>query len=284
MGKDQLIESLKSYYELIKANHKKITQSKSVQITNKELKEELNELASSWFSCFSKELLQYGLKNDIVNIYNDAFKVILSLSLKNYRCSSYEKQFQIIEKDFVIDIIVFMQTEGEMSHEKEGNQFSVEAKKLLEKIPKKEENEYLSEAIGCWEHNYLKAAVVLAWCAAIDRMHRVIEYKGFDLFNQTSAYMKAQTTGRYKRFNKDFSVNSISELQLVSDSDILWVLEGMQMIDTNEKTRLTSCFDMRCHSGHPGAAPITKYNVLSCFSDIIEIILTNPQFSLCDGQ
>ena len=115
-------------------------------------------------------------------------------------------------------------------------------------------------------------------------MHRVIEYKGFDLFNQTSAYMKAQTTGRYKRFNKDFSVNSISELQLVSDSDILWVLEGMQMIDTNEKTRLTSCFDMRCHSGHPGAAPITKYNVLSCFSDIIEIILTNPQFSLCDGQ
>lgn len=94
--------------------------------------------------------------------------------------------------------------------------------------------------------------------------------------------MKAQTTGRYKRFTKEFSVTSISELQLVFDSDLLWVLEGMQMIDTNEKTRLSSCFDMRCHSGHPGAAPITKYNVLSCFSDIIEIILANPKFSIED--
>lgn len=51
-------------------------------------------------------------------------------------------------------------------------------------------------------------------------------------------------------------------------------------IDVNQKTRLVSCFEMRCHSGHPGEAPITKYNVLSCFSDIVEIIFANSKFSL----
>lgn len=66
--------------------------------------------------------------------------------------------------------------------------------------------------------------------AAVDRIHKVIEKKGFEVFNQTSSYMKAQTTGRYKRFTKEFSVTSISELQLVFDSDLLWVLEGMQRL------------------------------------------------------
>ena len=67
---------------------------------------------------------------------------------------------------------------------------------------------------------------------------------------------------------------------MVFDSDVLWVIEGMQLIDSNERTRLASCFDMRCHSGHPGSAPITKYNVISCFSDIVEIVLANPTFNL----
>lgn len=67
-------------------------------------------------------------------------------------------------------------------------------------------------------------------------------------------------------------------------TDVLWVIEGMQLIDSNERTRLVSCFDMRCHSGHPGAAPITKYNVVSCFSDIVEIIITNPKFSLRERE
>lgn len=56
------------------------------------------------------------------------------------------------------------------------------------------------------------------------------------------------------------------------------------MIDVNQKTRLVSCFEMRCHSGHPGEAPITKYNVLSCFSDVVEIVFTNSKFSLNSNE
>lgn len=96
--------------------------------------------------------------------------------------------------------------------------------------------------------------------------------------------MTEQSTGRFKKYKKLYVINSISELRTVFDSDLLWILEGMQLIDVNEHTRLTSCFDMRCHAGHPGAAPITKYNVLSCFSDIVEIIFTNPEFVIRSAQ
>lgn len=54
----------------------------------------------------------------------------------------------------------------------------------------------------------------------------------------------------------------------------------MLLIDSNQHTRLHSCFDLRNHSGHPGEAPVTEYNLLSFFSDLIEIVLKNPKFSV----
>jgi len=65
----------------------------------------------------------------------------------------------------------------------------------------------------------------------------------------------------------------------VFDRDLLWILEGMGLIDSNQHTRLLSCFDLRNHSAHPGEAPVTAYNLLSFFSDVIEIVLRNPKFA-----
>lgn len=54
----------------------------------------------------------------------------------------------------------------------------------------------------------------------------------------------------------------------------------LQVLLAVEHTRLKSCFDMRCHSGHPRNAPITKYNVLPFFSDLNEMIFKNTIFIL----
>jgi hypothetical protein len=58
----------------------------------------------------------------------------------------------------------------------------------------------------------------------------------------------------------------------------MWVLEGMAFIDSNQHTRLRSCFDMRCQCAHPGDAPVTQYNLLSYFSDLNEIVFKNEKF------
>jgi hypothetical protein len=72
----------------------------------------------------------------------------------------------------------------------------------------------------------------------------------------------------------------LAELREVFDSTILWVIEAMGMIDTNEHTRFSSCFDMRCHGAHPGNAPITTYNLMSFFSDLDQIIFSNAKFKV----
>ena len=143
---------------------------------------------------------------------------------------------------------------------------------------KAEENAYLKEAIECARHDFYRASVVLGWCAATDRIHRTIEKVGFAKFNIASATMASQTAGRFKKFNTVQNVSSLSEIREVFDTLILWVIEGMGLIDSNQHTRLRSCFDMRCQSAHPGDAPLTQYNLLSYFSDLNEIVFKNEKF------
>ena len=76
------------------------------------------------------------------------------------------------------------------------------------------------------------------------------------------------------------SIHSLAELREVFDTIILWIIEGMGLIDTNEHARLRGCFELRSQSAHPGNAPITEYNLLSFFSDINEIVLKNGHFSV----
>jgi hypothetical protein len=145
----------------------------------------------------------------------------------------------------------------------------------------KDEKEILKEAIECARHKFYKASIVLAWNAAVHRMHKVIEKLGFDEFNKKTVEMKNIKTGRYKKFKKEFDVHSISELRAtVFDTDLLWVFEYMNLIDSNQHQRLEYCLTMRNNCAHPGEAPITEENLISFYSDIKKIIFDNEKFKI----
>jgi len=94
--------------------------------------------------------------------------------------------------------------------------------------------------------------------------------------------MAGKTTGRFKFFTKKQAIQSRSELQTVFDTDLLWVLEYLQLIDNNQHQRLRHCFEFRNNSAHPGLAPIKGPNLYSFYSDISEIILKNEKFQLTE--
>jgi hypothetical protein len=93
--------------------------------------------------------------------------------------------------------------------------------------------------------------------------------------------MAGKQFSRFKPFNKKFRVESISELRrTVFDTNLLWVLEYMGLIDSNQQERLRYCFELRNHSAHPGQAPVTGENLYSFYSDITKIVLKNSNFSV----
>jgi hypothetical protein len=117
----------------------------------------------------------------------------------------------------------------------------------IEGLPPDEGN-FLDEAQRCLSVGALRGCIVLGWCATIARVHRKIENIGFQNFNKATEDMTAKTAGRFKPYNKKFSVESLSELQRVFDTELLWVLEYMGLIDGNEHQRLRHCFDLRNQS------------------------------------
>ena len=152
--------------------------------------------------------------------------------------------------------------------------------KILESATE-EEKEYLNEALGCAKYDFNRASMVLVWSAAIHRMQKVVEKLGFSEFNKKSEEMKSIREGRFKRFQKSFNVNSLSELRAtVFDTDLLWVLEYWELIDANQHERLSNCFAMRNNAAHPGEAKITGINLASVFSDLKNIVFDNPKFKL----
>jgi hypothetical protein len=231
-------------------------------------------LGQVWFSEVRPAIEGGPVSGEVLDRYGKGFKRLVKISSPNNLKTSYLDTLDGLTKKFKADVILPLQTAPPPL--KETSIFD----ELFASLGETDiDDAYLKEAVDCARANFIRAATVMGWCAAVARIHRAIEKNGFQKFNVASAAMASQTQGRFKKFNKPQSVTSISELQLVFDTEILWILEGMQVIDANQHARLRSCFELRNHSAHPGEAPVTDYNLLSFFSDIIEIVLKNPKFA-----
>jgi hypothetical protein len=228
------------------------------------------QLASTWFMEICPGLGN-AVGEDVLGRYSAHFKKLLELAGGNSRRTTYLRELDGLVASFRKDLVLPTQTTMQQSGVLQllGD--------ILGDLPV-EESAYLSEAIACAQSGYLRASVVMGWCAAINRIHETIARLGFPRFNVASARIASESHGRFKRFNAPQNVSSVSDLRGVFDTQILWILEGMGLIDLNQHTRLRSCFDLRTQSAHPGDAPVTEYNLLSFFSDLNEIVFRNQAF------
>lgn len=271
-----MLDELKRLLDEVKDLRAAVKAIPGSTVGSKDLRGTAESLGSQWCNEISPELgANDRFASDLIGRYNQAFSKLIALSAPSNRKSSYLSALDLVIKDFRKDFVLPIQ-QGRVKVAGGSSTFDA----FLSKIAPSDEGAYFKEAISCAKHGYLRAATVMAWCTAIDRIHRKIDEIGFASFNVTSAQMASQTSGRFKRFNQTQNVGSLSELREVFDSTVLWIIEGMGLIDSNQHTRLRSCFEMRCHSAHPGEAPTTEYNLLSCFSDIEQIVLANSKFAL----
>jgi hypothetical protein len=269
------LAQLQKFYQALKDLKNDIAKEPGPRISKAMLRQRTAHLATTWFSEIIPELAPHPtLTTKTIATYSGCFEKLLKLTNANNLKTSYLKAITAVSKTFHDELILPIRMEPKAT--KEASFLS----KLFANLASPAEDAYMKEAIACASHELYRGSAVLGWCAAIDRIHRVIEKIGYDKFNATSQTMKAATSGRFKKFSCPTSATSMNDLLEVFDSNILWILEGMQLIDSNQHTRLKSCFDLRNQCSHPGEAPVTEYNLASFFSDINEIIFKNPRFAL----
>ena len=266
-------DQLEALLSRVKALRKSLKAEAGKTVNKLAIRSEAKALGGEWHKDFAPKL-KHSLTSEALENYSTQFTRLIRLSAPNNLVSSYLSAVELITKPFNDELLIPSQ-QGAL-----GTAASSSFDAFFASLSNADESDYLAEAVACAKQGHFRAAVVLGWSAAIDRIQRVLEQKGLDKFNSMAGQMAAATSGRYKRFKKIDLVTTIAELQEVFDRPLLWVIEGMGMIDTNEHTRLGSCFDMRCHGAHPGNAPITLYNLMSFFSDLDQIVFMNPKFKL----
>jgi hypothetical protein len=268
-----MLNKLRTLQKDLSALWKEVSSVTTVRISKISVRQKAEEIGSKWFSEFSEALVnQHEISSDVIESYSQHFGRLIKISGPNNLKKSYADTLRAIQKSFRDDLIIPIQKNPK------GTPKASLLSEVLDVLPSAVENDYLKESIECARHNFYRASVVLGWCAAIDRIHRTVEKVGFPKFNIASSTMASQATGRFKKFNAVQNISSMNEIREVFDTVILWILEGMGLIDSNQHTRLRSCFDMRCQCAHPGDAPVTQYNLLSYFSDLNEIIFKNDKF------
>lgn len=271
--KTATVEALRSLLQSSKAAKTAVNAGNGTHVGSAKLAQ-CQELGQSWFDDVRPKALALGLDVAVLETYDQLFTRLVSVTGgATARRNSVDVILGGIIDEFKKDLLVPAQTHiagAKVPH----SDFAP----LLDRLSDTAVNTYVAEGLACLSDGHLKASVVLGWCAAIDRIHRAIEKIGLERFNNATVEMAAKSSGRFKRFNKKYSVESVSELRQLLDTDILLVMEYLQLIDVNQQVRLRSCFEMRNHAAHPGDAPVSRFNVLSFYSDVIEIVLANATF------
>lgn len=239
------------------------------------VRQEAESLADLWVEGLRSTLeFQFKLPTETIEEFANGFKRLHVLSRRGNRVSSYRDCLSDLLRDIKNKLILPIQ---QLPDPIEGNS---QLKGIVAALPESDMSEYLSEAIACEEKGFYRASIIMGWCAAVDHIQNKLIMLGLDKFNVASTRLKNQTSGRFRRFHKEFKVATLSELQEVFDTDLLWILEGMQIIDSNQGDRLRTCFQYRNQSAHPGLAPIGTVHLIAFFNDIFEIILLNQKLSL----
>jgi len=274
--KAEILEKLRTFEADLRDLRRDVKALTVTTVNVKAIRDQAETLANRWVEELRSPLEhKFKISTDTIKGTSEHIKRLHVLSRPSNLKASYVSLLDDILEGYKDKFILPIQ---QMSTAVE-NIFDLQ--KLVLGLPDPEESEYLKEAIDCANSNFKKAAIVMGWCAAIDRVQKKIQVLGFLAFSKMSTQMKHHQSGRHRHFKKEFAIATLGDLQAVFDTDLIQVCEGLSLFDSNEADRLIKVdFQYRNHSAHPGKAPIEDPHLLAFFTDINRIILTNPKFNL----
>lgn len=272
--KESTIQILEIFRDDLRDLKREVSKVDRKQISRIGIRNRADELATRWVEELRSPLEhKFKLPNEEIHNMAEQMKQLHVLSRPNNQKSSYLKTINGALRKFDDRFILPLKQ----------STFEVESvldlRKLIPGLSDPEESDYLKEAIECAESGFRRAAIVVGWCATIDKIQKQILKLGFDKLNKASSEIKNQKSGKFKNWNKEFSISTLGELQAIFDTDLIIIIGWLGLIDGNQADRLRTCFQYRNHSAHPGQAPIKDANVVAFFSDITAIVLENPSFA-----
>ena len=138
--------------------------------------------------------------------------------------------------------------------------------KSFASIQDNDEKYYLLESIKCFNAMAPRAAVILAWNAAIRNIQNNCLNKGRTKLNKA-----------IKKHNpKAPQISSIEDFEKIKERLVLETSHSLKIYSKHEKEILVTCLGIRNKCGHPGAYMPQEHRVASFLEDLYNIVFTKP--------
>jgi len=274
--KEEMVNKLTSFRDAMRALKKDVKSVPVDRVNRQNIRSRADSIATQWVEELRSPLEhKFGIPKESIEHMAEQMKQLHVLSRPSNLKKSYVKTLNLALSKFDNTYILPI---------KQGV-YRVEAvldvHALIPSISNLSdgyESDYWMEAGKCAKLGLYRAAIVMGWCATVHQLQQQVYRLGLDKLNQASGEMKNKTTGKYKNWNKKFSISTASELQAISDTDLITLMEYLEFFDSNQSQRLrTSCIQYRNQSAHPGEAPIGKDHVKIFFADIGKIVFENSK-------
>ncbi len=271
-----MVEQLERFLSSLAELQEAIKKNKSDFISRSALRGSVADCGKFWLGKLSTQIRGEGLIDDqILNAIDEKIEKLLELTSNNNRKNSYLGLLNALPKEIQKGVLVPIIKKTKTAQ----NPLAASIlSKIYSSLSSDEERKYFEEAARAAASECYKAATVMVWCAAIDRLRKVVEKLGLKNFNKTSKQLKARKTGYYKRFSKEFDISQTNELPEVFDKDLITVLSAMVNLDLNELAAIIHLFDVRNHCAHPSSYVMDELAYINYLNEVLKLVLSNPKF------
>jgi|GEM_PF-5127008 len=140
------------------------------------------------------------------------------------------------------------------------------------------EQDYIDEALRCFESKCFRASIILCWTAGMDRIIKKIETIGFDKFD-IAAKCLAQSK-RFRWFNSSpKTCKDIDEFRKdVREQHICATLYELQLLPQPYVEAMRGFLTLRNNCAHPSGYVPTDGEAIACFTFILGNIFENSNF------
>lgn len=248
--------------------------NKSAFVSKQSLRQKALSISKKWLHELSSRLrANEHISDSVVNELDSTFEKLLMMAGSSNRKTSYVRHLrdaaQVIQQSVLVPLIKSVPTYSLLD--------GVTAKVLAQTLSP-EQKAYLTEAFTAGRAGCFKAATVMTWCSAIDRLRSFVLSKGLNVYSQTSAALKQNNSAFYKHFKNEVNITMENELQEIFDRNLIIVISGMNnALDINQAKALLTLFEKRNSSAHPSATKVDELAYASFLNELNTLVFANPK-------
>lgn len=130
--------------------------------------------------------------------------------------------------------------------------------------------DYLNEAVDCYEHGAYRGAVLMVWAATVEHIYSAIEghvggYKALEVANKA----RFGTSNTYRRISKK------NDLLYLNDKNFLLICEDAGVFNRNARALLEEKLGTRNRCGHPTGYMIGREEAVVFIESLINNIIND---------